>query len=72
MNHPPAESPPIAPPPTAPPRAVARPRSHPRPRRPVSIRESFHVVVECASEAEQQAVYEQLQHAGRRCRLLTM
>lgn len=47
----------------------ATPASRPR---GVKLGESFQVVVECVSEADQEAVYEQLKRAGRRCRLLTM
>jgi ParB-like chromosome segregation protein Spo0J len=37
----------------------------------VNISERFEVVVECANEEEQQAIYEKLTQEGRSCRLLT-
>lgn len=38
----------------------------------VDLPESYQVIVECAGEAEQQAVYEQMRKEGRRCRVLTL
>lgn len=40
--------------------------------RAVTIEESFQVVVECKDEADQQAVFEQMQASGRKCKVLTM
>lgn len=36
------------------------------------LRESYQVVVECEGEAEQQALYEELQERGHECRVLTL
>lgn len=47
----------------------------PEPQRPpseVPVPEVFQVVVECASEAEQAALYERLTAEGYRCRLVNM
>jgi hypothetical protein len=38
----------------------------------VEIPESYQVVVECAGEAEQQAMYERLRGEGYKCRVLTL
>lgn len=40
--------------------------------RPPLIRESFQVVVQCASEADQRSLYDRLTAEGRHCRLLLM
>jgi ParB-like chromosome segregation protein Spo0J len=40
--------------------------------REVSVPESFQVVVECADEAQQRAVYERMAAEGFQCRLLTL
>jgi ParB-like chromosome segregation protein Spo0J len=41
-------------------------------RAEVTIPESFQVVVQCESEADQQSVYERMRAEGRRCRVLTL
>jgi ParB-like chromosome segregation protein Spo0J len=41
-------------------------------RAEVAIPESFQVVVQCESEADQQAVYERIRAEGYRCRVLTL
>jgi hypothetical protein len=41
-------------------------------RAEVTIPESFQVVVQCESEADQQAVYERMRAEGYRCRVLTL
>ena len=41
-------------------------------RAEVGIPESFQVVVQCDSEADQQAVYERMRAEGYRCRVLTL
>jgi ParB-like chromosome segregation protein Spo0J len=46
--------------------------SDPADRPEVDIPASFQVVVECASEDEQQAVYERMREEGFRCRVLTL
>jgi ParB-like chromosome segregation protein Spo0J len=38
----------------------------------VEIRESYQVVVECGSEAEQEAVFTRMREDGYRCRVLTL
>lgn len=38
----------------------------------VAVPESFQVVVQCADEAEQERVYQQLCQEGRQCRVLTL
>jgi len=38
----------------------------------VAVPESYQVVVECADEADQRAVYERMRGAGYRCRVLTL
>lgn len=40
--------------------------------REIEIPESYQVVVECADEADQQAVFTRLRAEGRRCRVLTL
>ena len=37
----------------------------------VDIKSSHEVIVECASESEQQSVFEQLTNEGKQCRLST-
>jgi hypothetical protein len=44
----------------------------PSDRPEVDIPESYQVVVECASEADQQAVFARMKKAGYRCRVLTL
>ncbi len=51
---------------------VAHRVAPPSRRRPSIIRESFQVVVQCASEADQRSLYDRLTAEGRRCRLLLM
>jgi ParB-like chromosome segregation protein Spo0J len=41
-------------------------------RAEVAIPESFQVVVQCESEADQQAIYERMRQDGYRCRVLTL
>ena len=44
----------------------------PADRPEVDIPASFQVVVECANEEEQQAIYERMREEGYRCRVLTL
>ena len=46
--------------------------AHASDRPEVTILEAFQVVVECADEVEQQAVYQQMRSEGYRCRVLTL
>jgi hypothetical protein len=48
--------------------AVMRPPDRPE----VTVPESYQVVVECANEDDQQAVYERIRAEGYRCRVLTL
>jgi ParB-like chromosome segregation protein Spo0J len=38
----------------------------------LAVPEMYQVVVECADEADQQAMFERLRHEGRKCRVLTL
>jgi hypothetical protein len=43
-----------------------------RQRPEVEVPESYQVVVECADEADQKAVFTRMRDEGRRCRVLTL
>jgi hypothetical protein len=40
--------------------------------REVDVPESYQVVIECADEADQQAVYDRMREEGYKCRVLTL
>ena len=51
---------------------AAAPAATPSERRPLCVRESYEVVVECRDEEQQRVVFERMRSEGFRCRVLTL